>query len=401
MKWTSTFKYLPIEYNTTLAVVSDRTERVSLDNNLNGDQVRILLSNRYSEEELHISRMTIGVEENGIVKNPVTIKCGGSAEFILQPNETTFSDVAGLRVRAGERLAVSVYIGAAQEVQSVCGYWAPDGAYVSFNEKGDVSNGEAFQEVSCTQLYDFVRNDPSDVKGQFFYGFSAVQVLTKDEARVVAAFGDSITHMSFVTNALQKRLYAAYPGQVTLINTGIGGDRLVHDATWIPEAPGEGRLFGRSGVSRFEEDVFGTDRVDSVLVLMGVNDIMHPIQFEYAHESTAPEYLEKGFSYLIEKAHLHGARIFGATVTPSGNKDYPKWWIEAFEKTRLPLNEWIRHKAPYDGYFDYDAVLRDEAHPGYLKSGVHIGDGLHPNMKGGEMIAASIDLGLLTGFEEE
>lgn len=401
MKWTSTFKYLPIEYDTTLAVISDRTERVSFDNNMDGDQVRILLSNRYSEEDLHIRCMTIGVEENGVVKDPVTITRGGSSEIVLKPNETVFSDAAALSVRAGERLAVSVYIDEAQEVQSVCGYWAPDGAHVSFNEKGDASDGKAFREISCTQLYDFVRDDPSPVKGQFFYGFSAVQILTGDDVRVVAAFGDSITHMSFVTNALQKRLYAAYPGQVTLINTGIGGDRLVHDATWIPEAPAEGRLFGRSGVSRFEEDVFGIDRVDSVLVLMGVNDIMHPIQFESAHESTAPEYLEKGFSYLIEKAHIHGARIFGATVTPSGNKDYPKWWIEAFEKTRLPLNEWIRHKAPYDGYFDYDAVLRDEAHPGYVKPDVHIGDGLHPNMKGGKMIADSIDIAFLTGFTEE
>ena len=39
MKWTSSFKYLPINYGMTLATLSDKTQRVLFDNNLNGNYI--------------------------------------------------------------------------------------------------------------------------------------------------------------------------------------------------------------------------------------------------------------------------------------------------------------------------------------------------------------------------
>ena len=40
MKWTSTFKFLPIDYSISLARIQDRTQRVIFDNNLQGDRGR-------------------------------------------------------------------------------------------------------------------------------------------------------------------------------------------------------------------------------------------------------------------------------------------------------------------------------------------------------------------------
>ena len=54
MKWTSSFKYLPINYGMTLATLSDKTQRVLFDNNLNGNKVRILFSNKYAKETLNL-----------------------------------------------------------------------------------------------------------------------------------------------------------------------------------------------------------------------------------------------------------------------------------------------------------------------------------------------------------
>ena len=62
MKWVSSFKYLPINYGMTLATVSDRTQRVVFDNNLNGNKVRILLSNKYAKNLLKLRKVFIGVE---------------------------------------------------------------------------------------------------------------------------------------------------------------------------------------------------------------------------------------------------------------------------------------------------------------------------------------------------
>lgn len=48
MKWASTFKYITIPYGIALANIKGQTQRVTFDNNLRGNKVRVLLSNRHS-----------------------------------------------------------------------------------------------------------------------------------------------------------------------------------------------------------------------------------------------------------------------------------------------------------------------------------------------------------------
>lgn len=38
MKWASSFKYVPINYNGRVVTVKDHTQRVNFDNNLNGSK---------------------------------------------------------------------------------------------------------------------------------------------------------------------------------------------------------------------------------------------------------------------------------------------------------------------------------------------------------------------------
>lgn len=330
----------------------------------------------------------------------VLINTGNISRKVLSKVLRSFDKNFERLQKAGDRIAVNIYIDQQQKIQNLCGYWAEGGSEVRCNIEGDDTRGNAFSSTSMEEIYKFVKEDPSSVKGQFFFGFSAVQVWTEDDVKVITAFGDSITAMAFFTNALQKRLYKKYPGQVTLLNAGIGGNRLLHDATWIPDAPAEGELFGEAGVRRFEKDVFGRDKVDSIFCLMGINDIMHPLQFEKAEESVSAEYLEQGFSYLAKKAHDHGSRIYGATIMPCGNTEYSEKWMQAFEKTRRDVNQWIRTQSVYDGYFDFDDILKNDTVPAYLKEEVHIGDGLHPNTMGGKILAECVDLSMLTGLDD-
>ena len=400
MKWTSSFKYLPINYGMTLATLSDKTQRVLFDNNLNGNKVRILFSNKYAKETLNLKQVTTGIANEGAVERIREVTLRGTKEIVLPAGAEVYSDEVEVTVKAGDRIAVNIYIDQQQKIQNLCGYWAEGGSEVRCNIEGDDTRGNTFSSTSMEEIYKFVKEDPSSVKGQFFFGFSAVQVWTEDDVKVITAFGDSITAMAFFTNALQKRLYKKYPGQVTLLNAGIGGNRLLHDATWIPDAPAEGGLFGEAGVRRFEKDVFGRDKVDSIFCLMGINDIMHPLQFEKAEESVSAEYLEQGFSYLAKKAHDHGSRIYGATIMPCGNTEYSEKWMQAFEKTRRDVNQWIRTQSVYDGYFDFDDILKNDTVPAYLKEEVHIGDGLHPNTMGGKILAECVDLSMLTGLDD-
>lgn len=392
MKWVSSFSYLPINYSVVLAEVKDQTQRVIFDNNLNGSRVRLRFSNRYSKNMLTLQRVTIGIAEGNCVKSVKEVTLKGDPVICLEPGEECYSDEIELIAAAGNQIAVSTYVKETQPVGSICALWSQNGAGVSCSKSGDFTNGDSYEGVEPKDIYEIIREDPNPVKGLFFYGFTGVQVLTEDSVKTIAAFGDSITHMSYVTNALYKRLFSAYPGKVTLLNRGIGGNRLLHDATRVEMIPGHGSCFGEAGIKRFERDLFGEEDVDTVLVLEGINDIMHPIQFDVPDETVKPEELEHGYKQLAAIAHRHGAKIFGATITPCGSSEYSHEWMKKFEEIRIEVNRRIRSGLDYDGFFDYDEAVRDEKRPGYMKENCHIWDGLHPNDEGGARMAAQIDL---------
>lgn len=395
MKWISAFSYLPINYAVKIADIQDQTQRVIFDNNLNGNKIRLCFSNRYSTESLTLLHVTVGIVRDECVSNVAEVSLKGNTVIELKPGEECLSDELEYPVIAGDKIAITSYVKEKQSIGSICIFWSKEGSDVILSEFGDYTSGGNFADYPAEEVYQIVKEDIN--KGTVFYGFTGMQVLTDDSVKTIAAYGDSITHMSCVTNALYKRLYMAYPGQVTLLNRGIGGNRVLHDASYVDFIPGNGSCFGTAGIKRFEQDVFGEDQTDVVLVLEGINDIMHPIQFNHPEEIITSDELVEGYEQFIEIAHRHHARIFGATITPCGNKEYPEEWIPMFENIRLEVNKRIRKGIGYDGYFDYDAAVRDEALPGYMKKEYHIGDGLHPNDVGGAVIAEQIDLKEIMG----
>ncbi|MDO4339436.1 MAG: GDSL-type esterase/lipase family protein [Eubacteriales bacterium] len=395
MKWVSTFSYLPVNYGFLLATVENQTQRLTFDNNLNGNRIRIRFSNRYSEKPLTLQRVSVGIVRDGAVQNVCMVSRNGNSVIELKPGEECWSDETEYAVAAGDRIAVSTYVKEPQEIRSVSLFWSKTGPKVRLGRDGDYVSGGRFEECPAEEVYQFVREDAN--KGQVFYGFTGLQVLTDDKVKTIAAFGDSITHMSYVTNALYKRLYAAYPGQVALVNRGIGGNRVLHDATRVDFIPGNGCCFGDAGVKRFEKDVFGQEPADVVLVLEGINDIMHPIQFSRLEEQVTPEELLAGYGEYIQTAHRHQVAIFGATIPPCGNEEYPEEWLAAFESVRLEVNRRIREGMDFDGYFDYDEAVRDDLRSGYMRKEYHIGDGLHPNDEGGAAMAEAVYLDEVMG----
>ncbi len=392
MKWVSSFSYLPIDYSVVLAEIKNQTQRVVFDNNLNGNWIRLRFSNRYSKNPLVLQRVTIGVVKKNQIKSVKEVTLKENKVICLEPGEECYSDEIEFSVTAGDQIAVSSYVKDTQSIGSICALWSQNGAIVSNSKDGDFTDGNCYEGVDSQDIYTVIKEDPNPIKGMFFYGFSGVQVLTEDSVKTIGAFGDSITHMSYMTNALYKRLLSAYPGRVALLNRGIGGNRLLHDATYVEMIPGNGSCFGKAGLKRFERDLFSEEKVDTVLVLEGINDIMHPIQFDMPSEIIKPEELEMGYRQIAEIAHRHGARIFGATITPCGSNEYPDEWMEQFEKIRVEINNRIRSGLDYDGIFDYDEAVRDEKRPSYMKDCYHIWDGLHPNDKGGEAMVAKINL---------
>ncbi|MDO4414657.1 MAG: GDSL-type esterase/lipase family protein [Erysipelotrichaceae bacterium] len=392
MKWVSSIKYLSTDFGGRTMSVTDMTLRLTFSNNLNGDRLRIRLTNRYAPVPLTIAHMTAGIFTGTEIRSLTDVTLHGRKTMVINPDEELFSDDIALNVRAGDILSVSVYFKEKQDIYGLRSFWSETGPKVLLG-KGDHTDGSPFEESEPDDLAEAIRNDVH--KMFYFFGFDAVQVYTHDDVHAIAAFGDSITHMSYFTNALTRCLYSRYPGRVSLLNCGIGGNRLVHDASCNPQTGKPITVFGEAGVNRFERNVFEIDQPDTVLMLIGINDIMHPLQFNESKEPTPAEELIAGYRRIAETAHRHHAEILIGTIMPCGNNEYPDWWMEAFEKTRQKVNSWIRTQSVFDDVMDYDALMRDEENPRYLKGNLHLGDGLHPNDSGGEKMTAAIDLNRL------
>ena len=147
-----------------------------------------------------------------------------------------------------------------------------------------------------------------------------------------------------------------------------------------------GCWFGPAGAERFESDVFSDVVPDAVLVLEGVNDIMHPYIFGHDDEIVTAGDLEEGMKEIIDISHRHGCPVYVGTVMPFWEAQYGEWFEEA-ESVRRQFDQWIREQSDADGILDYDRAAADGMHAERMKDGIHIGDGLHPNTKGGQLMA--------------
>ncbi len=394
MKWVSTFSYLPVDFTVEMGEAENQTQEIFFDNNIEGDQVRLRFSNRYGKKPLELAGVEVSVlGAEGTEKcHPVTRH--GSPRICLKPGEECWSDETTFAVAVGERICIRTQVDKRQSIGSLCMFWSATGPAVQLKETG----GD--QEISFRKAYPVILQDEYLKEASYFYGISGMQVWTKDQVKTVAMFGDSITHMSYLSNALIRRLYAQYPGKVAVVNRGLGGNRLLRDASEALWLPGKGSNSGDAGIRRFEKDVFGEDTADLVMVLEGVNDIMHPVKLEHPGEKATARELVEGLGKLIQTAHGHGARIFGGTILPCAHESYCQAWIQEFEEIRLEVNKKIREGVGFDGWVDYDAGLRNEENPAFMQEKFHMGDGLHPNDLGGEQMAELVDLAELMGEKD-
>lgn len=385
MKWKATWKYLPVNYNADLGEVENLTQRTVFRNNLNGEKLKLKFSNKYGRVPLAIEKVTVARKDAaGQVQDCCIVTKDGKEAIVLAPGEEFCSDVVEWNVRAGEDILLFLYLKERQVVQCSASVWSTQTTRTQYYEGGyRLETGKDGWKES-REIYPYVDADVN--KADIIAGVTEILLYTEDQVRTIALFGDSITHMSYFSDALMNRILQEMPGRVSVVNYGIGGNRILRDASFAPALLGEGACFGPAGVSRFEEDVFGEDTPDLILLLEGVNDIMHPYVFQHPQEIVSAQDLSQGISRMIEVAHRHGKPIFVGTVMPFWNEEYTSW-IEEGDSVRTALNTWIRQTAQADGVLDYDRVAANPEQPDRMKDGIHIGDGLHPNTRGGERMA--------------
>jgi lysophospholipase L1-like esterase len=224
---------------------------------------------------------------------------------------------------------------------------------------------------------------------------TGVDVMAPGDAATIVALGDSITDGSHSTvdanhrwpDILAARLAARGGRKLGVLDAGIGGNRILHDAS-------SNVRYGVNALARFDRDVLAQPGVGYVIVLEGINDLGHPGTSAPASETVTADDLIAGLKQMIERAHERGLKIFGATLTPFENLAHPGYYTPEKEAKRKAINQWIRTGGAFDGVIDFDRALRDPAHPDRILAGYDGGDHLHPGDAGYKAMGEAVDLKL-------
>ncbi len=364
MRWVSV-------WGSSMSVTDPRPEGYAKDTTLrypihmpfDGNALRFTLNNVTGFHDAVITRAT--VQLNGRIY-PVT--CGGKREIPVKVGEKAVIDPLEITVSAGDMPVICLYLGDCTPMHASVGFSGPlsGSAKYFWGDQTDVlvpdiNKGAAI--ARCWYLTD-------------------VCVMTADENRTVICFGDSITTQAWPDYA-QLRAEASGFKRTAFIRRAIGGCRVLRKHDCIQHA-----YCGRSGLERFREDI-ETEGADTVVILMGVNDIQQPVGEEInpfrpmSDLPTANELIE-GLKTLIAQAREKGLKVYMGTITP-----FFGWSTFApfREVLRQQVNEFIRTTDLIDGCVDFDAAIRDENEANGCRAGMMTADNLHPANPGHKAMA--------------
>ncbi len=171
-----------------------------------------------------------------------------------------------------------------------------------------------------------------------------------------------------------------------MLNQGIGGNRVLHDGT------------GPSALARFDRDVMAQAGVRYLVIMEGINDIGLAADPKKPHDVVTADDLIQAYEQMAERAHTHGIKVIGATLTPYVGAGYAS---PAGEAMRQALNEWIRTTKSLDGVIDFEKATRDPANPAVFAGFADSGDHLHPKDAGYKAMADAVDLKLFEANKKE
>jgi lysophospholipase L1-like esterase len=359
-------------------VFNNQTVRLIVHMTTGGNQVRIKLSNVFGSRPLNIGSASVALQESGatlVAGSNRKLSFSGLPSIAVPIGAYVLSDSVPLPALAHRDLSVSLFISGDSGPVSV----HPLALQTSFVS----TPGDFVARDDAGPFQTLIRNWPY---------LAAVEVGSAAVARSIVAFGDSITDGYQSTadanhrwpDYLSDRLTAANR-DIAVVNEGIGGNRIWHDA--IPERT----VFGPNGLSRFDRDAITVTGASHIVVLLGINDIGHAKPTVHPEEQVSAEEIIAGLKQFALRAHLHGIRIIGGTLTPYEGAAY---FDAQGEEKRERVNAWIRNATEFDGIIDFDAAIRDPAMPTRIKALYDSGDHLHPSDAGYKAMAAAIDLKL-------
>jgi lysophospholipase L1-like esterase len=404
---------------TSGATANNQTFRSIIKPDLWSRTMRVRLSNIWGDQPLTFNAVTVGLQEyaaniaHGTMR---PVKFQGSHSVTIPPGREVWSDAVRLPwvdddgdnpLLQGRNLAVSY------SVQGDSGHMTQhSGANTtsfitgagSGNHTGD-EDGFAFEFTTTTWFF-----------------LTMLDVEAAADTTVVCAFGDSITDGTHTTlntndrwsNVLSRRLHNAYGNKVSVVNEGIGGNRVIPPAVVNATS-------GPAAVDRLDRDVLGLSGLTHVIWLEGINDL----GAGYGQGAVATPVIESpvihtpaniiaGYQNVVGRLHAKGVKVYGATIVSALGMnnpaegwdlvDFPNFLASAdngpvVDGFRQQINQYIRTSGLFDGVVDFDGATLDPL-TGNLKAAYLPNsqltqlpwDYLHPNHAGYNAMGLSVDI---------
>jgi lysophospholipase L1-like esterase len=375
--WVGTWATAPMAApnETTQFGSADMTLREIVHVSIGGPTVRVILTNEFGLEPLIIGAANVALSAGHgdvVLSSANALTFSGRPGITIPPGALIVSDPVNLKLPAAADIAVSIFL-PTQPIRQVSQHSFAD--QTSYTTTGN--------EVGLKTL-------PSPTPIYTWPFLKGIDVRANGNSASIVTLGDSITdgaHSTRDANArwpdvLARRLQSnKKTSSLGVLNEGIGGNRILFDHT------------GPSALARFDRDVLAQAGVKYLIIMEGINDIGNATSPTNPHDPVTAEDLIAGLSQLATRAHTHGIKVYGATLTPYVGAKYQS---PAGETIRQTLNNWIRTTNQFDGVIDFDKTTTDLTHPGMFQVLDDSGDHLHPGDAGYKSMGDSIDLKLFT-----
>jgi lysophospholipase L1-like esterase len=375
----------------------DQTFRLIVRPDIWGRQIRLRFSNALGTRPVTFDDVHAGLQLSGAALVPGTnrpVSFGGQRRVTIAPGQSAWSDAVSLPFPTAGNLAALSY-----RRLAVSFHVAGESGPMTWHAKALTTSYLTAPGLGAVAAAEDETLFPYSTASWYF--LDALDVMAPSDARVVVAFGDSITDGTASTmngddrwpDVLSRRLHARHGDKVAVVNAGIGGNQIIGPADYSAEKPFPG---GPAAVQRLERDLLSLSGVASVIWLEGIND------FSRNGNATVDD-VEAGLRDGVGRIRTRfpGVRVIGATVTTAFGSTNAAHGFAEQDAKRKALNEFIRTGGLFDGVADFDRAtidsqtgeLRAEFVPESTTGGP--GDRLHPNRAGYLAMGQAIDLDLL------
>ncbi|KAF2000634.1 SGNH hydrolase [Amniculicola lignicola CBS 123094] len=376
----------PAPFDSPSGTFINSSIRQTIPVSISTTQVRLKISNEFSNSSLSITFATLALPPNNTAGTPEiiphtlqNITFGGRRSIQIPPGANGFSDPINLVLDAGSNVAITLYLQDGQKGAITSHDASRTHMYWAF---GDHTNSRMlYIKSKATQ------------RAKHWYFISALEAWVPPSYGSLIILGDSLSDgrgSNINMNNRWPNLLAARVQRsnatkhISVVNMASGGNRVLSDDK------------NPNVMARLNRDVLAHPGVKYVLVYEGLNDVS-VAELDRKTQDAVYEGLIRAYQQLILRLHAFNLPVFFATIAPAGRS--PWWPHPERERVRQKINKWIRKSTLFEAVVDFDEILRDEE-GSCIRKEWDSGDGVHPNGEGFLQMAEKIDLDIFERWKD-